>query len=302
MTLFVTTKQHGIALVQVLIISIILAMLGIYISQTVRSQVAVASLMQKSHQVTLAGESVEAELLHMLLTNKHYPNKNSETPLVNKWNFYGKAFAYDVDTQIIIQDMSSLISLNYMNKRLAIRLFEQLGYQGNEVRVFLDALSDWKDKDNLKRLNGAEESYYRSVNIKGPRNAYLQNMDEVPSIKQSNILTKQQWQTFFTLALVSQFNPMNAPEEILKAFINNEQAFAEVIEQRKQGVLSPLSFYQATGIESNDGITFSTGRILKIKIMTKKQNTQFYKSFIVDLRPNAPSRAVTISNVTWNNE
>lgn len=295
-------SQHGIALIQVLIISIILTMLGIYISQTVRSQVATTYLMQQSNQVSLSAENVEAELLHTLLTNKRYVSKSSESNLVKKWNFYGKPFQYDDHTQITIQDMSSLLSLNYLNKRLATRLFEQLGYQGHEVRTFLDSLSDWKDKDELKRLNGAEKDYYQSIGVTGPRNGFLQSIDEVLSIKQSELLTITQWKRYFSLSLVSKFNPMNAPETILKVFINNDEALKEVLELRGQGNLTALNFYQATGIEEDDGISFTTGRILKIKIVTKIQNIQFNKSFIVDLRPNASSRAVTFSNVTWNNE
>lgn len=302
MPYFYVTNQRGIALIQVLIISIILTMLGIYISHTVRSQVAAASLMQDAFHVNLLGENIESELLFTLLTNKRYAGRTSDSILVQNWNFYGQPFSYGESTQITIQDMSSLISLNYMNKRLATRLFEQLGFQGHEVRTFLDSLSDWKDKDDLKRLNGAEDDYYHSINIEGPRNGFLQSMDEVISIKQGDLLTPAQWNKYFSLSLVSKFNPLNAPQEILKAFLNNDEAFDTVLELRKQGQLSSLRFYQATGIEEDDGITFRTGRILKIKIVTKKQNIQFSKSFIVDLRPNAASRAVTFSNVTWNNE
>lgn len=112
----ILNKQKGIALVQVLIISIILTMLGIYIIQTVRMQVGMVRLMQKSFQVNLIAESVEAELLHTLLTNKRYLNKDSENPIVLNWNFYGKPFIYNTDTQIAIQDMTSLLSLNHFQK------------------------------------------------------------------------------------------------------------------------------------------------------------------------------------------
>ena len=59
-------SSRGIALIQVLIISIILTMLGIYINQTVRSQITVVSLMKGSFELKLALENAEAELLHVL--------------------------------------------------------------------------------------------------------------------------------------------------------------------------------------------------------------------------------------------
>ena len=47
-------NTQGIALIQVLIISIILTMLGIYINQTVRSQIGIVSLMKKIIFIELA--------------------------------------------------------------------------------------------------------------------------------------------------------------------------------------------------------------------------------------------------------
>ena len=295
-------KQLGIALVQVLIISIILTMLGIYITQAVKVQIGSTQLMQKSFEATLAGEIAQAELLHVLLTNKRLQNKSSSNSIVQNWNFYGKPFRYDEFTEISIQDLSSLLSVNFTNKTLLSRFFEQLGKKEKETRTFIDALSDWKDIDDLKRLNGAEKDYYQSVGLKIPRNDYLQNISEISNVKQSNILSKRQWDSYFTILLSSKFNPLNSPHEILKAFINNDQALTEVIKQRNNGTLSTYSFYQATGIESDEQTTFYTGRVLKIKIATTKQNSQFSKSFIVDLRPNAPLRALTISNVIWDDE
>ena len=63
-------NSQGIALIQVLIISIILTMLGIYINQTVRSQIGVVSLMKNSFELNIELENSEAELLHALLTQK----------------------------------------------------------------------------------------------------------------------------------------------------------------------------------------------------------------------------------------
>jgi len=293
-------KNKGIALIQVLIISIILTMLGIYINQTVRSQINVVNLMKSSFELNLKLEDAEALLLHALLTNKNYKKVESEIPLVQRWNFYGQPYQFSEDVIVKVQDISSLISLNHMNNKLATELFDLLGYSGHEVRTFLDSLADWKDKDDLKRLNGAERDYYRYLGIVGPRNGYLQSYDEVLNIQQSNILTMAQWQEHFSLALVTSFNPLNAPDLILKAFINNDDAYKEVIKKRQLGSLNELNFYQATGIEGDEFISFSTGRLLAVTIVVQTQNNKLSKHFIVDLRPRSLTRPVTISEITWN--
>lgn len=308
----------GIALIQVLIISIILTMLGIYINQTVRSQVGVVFVMKDAFDLRLELENAEARILHGLLTNKLYPKKESDfsvngangsdIELTKQWNFYSKPFIlpnYGNDNnptsvKITLQDLSGLIGLNIISNTLATHFFEDLGYTGHEVRTFLDSLADWKDKDDLKRLNGAESDYYSKLNQLGPRNSYLQSIDEVLHIKSGNLLTQDQWHRYFTTQIIPDFNPFNAPEPILKAFLKNDSAFESVIELRNEGNLTAFTFFQATAIEQDEYISFATSRYLKVTIEVSRQNNKLSKQFIVNLRPRMSDRPVTISQITWN--
>jgi len=293
-------KSQGIALIQVLIISIILTMLGIYINQTVRSQISTVSLMKNSFELNLQLETAEAELLHTLLTQPRYQKKESDYALVQQWNFYGKPFVLNKNTTVIIQDLSSLLSLNTLNNTLARNLFEQLGHSGHEVRTFLDSLADWKDKDDLKRLNGAESDYYHYIKRSEPRNGNLQTLGEVENIQQGKLLNTAQWQRYFTEVIVSRFNPLNAPNLLLKTFLNNDAAYEEVLKQRKAGALTGHNFYQLTSIDQDESITYGTGRLLKITLLVKGQKNKLSKEFIVELRPRSLSRPIIISQLTWN--
>jgi len=293
-------KVQGIALIQVLIISIILTMLGIYINQTVRAQISIVTMMQSSFELNLQLENAEAEILHTLLTHKSYKKTDSETPLVQRWNFHSQPFFLNQSTQIKFQDLSGLISLNIIDNTLARSLFYELGHDGHEVRTFLDSLADWKDKDDLKRLNGAEDDYYGYLKQSGPRNAYLQTVSEVLSIQQGNLLTNEQWQRFFSKEVVSNFNPLNAPDLLLKAFLANDRAYEEVINLRNAGLLTSYNFYETTSVEQDEYISFGTSRLLKVTIMVNGKNNKLSKQFIVDLRPRTSSRPISISDITWN--
>jgi general secretion pathway protein K len=293
-------NSQGIALIQVLIISIILTMLGIYINQTVRAQIGIVSLMKNSFELNLALENAEAELLHTLLTQKRYKKSDSDNTTVRKWNFYGESFSLNDNTTVTIQDLSGILRLNLLDKTLARNVFDQLGVSDHEVRTFLDSLADWIDKDDLKRLNGAESDYYRSIKQAGPRNAYLQTLSEVDNIKQGDSLSHAQWLRYFTTEIVANFNPFNAPSTILKAFLNDDVAHDEVVDQRDKGTLTELSFYHLTSIEQGEYITFATGRLLKVTLLVKGQNNKLSKEFIVDLRPSSLSRPIVISQLTWN--
>ena len=293
-------KVKGIALIQVLIISIILGMLGIYISQTVRSQVQTASVIKQSQQSIIDIESAEAELLHLLTTESKYRSKSSET-ITGQWNFHGQPFELNDTVTAEIQDISGLLSINHINRRLAANLFYQLGKEDQQVRLFLDSLADWKDKDDLKHLNGAESSYYIKTLGYGPRNSYLQSFAEISHIREGDMLTLSQWQQYFSLALISSFNPLNAPEKLLKAFINDEQASQEVLTLRQNNQLNGVAFFQATGIDEDDFISFIAGRIFKVSLSTKSTDNNMNKSFIVEIRANSIKRPVLMTNITWNN-
>ena len=293
-------NQKGIALIQVLIISIILAMLGIYISQTVRSQVQSTSVMKQSQQAIADLESAEAELLHYLATESRYPSKTSEG-IKSRWNFYGKPFALNEHVNVTIQDVSSLLSINHINRRLAENLFSRLGKENGAVRIFLDSLADWKDKDDLTHLNGAESSYYENTLGYGPRNSYLQSFAEIGHIKQGNLLTRHEWKQYFSLSLGTSFNPLNAPEHLLSAYLDDAQAFQQVIELRENKALNGFSFFQATGIDEDDFISFRTGRVFSITLETAGNENNLNKSMMVEVRANSKKRPILMTNITWNN-
>ncbi|GAA6203361.1 hypothetical protein [Thalassotalea sp. SU-HH00458] len=297
---YTSANQKGMALIQVLIIAIILTMLGIFINQTIGSQIKTAQLIKSNHHLDLLLESTEAELIHALLTQKRYKDRSSLNEWVKSWNFHGEVFHLNDNVSIQMQDLNGLLSLNYMSNSVALRLFSQLGFTESDVRIFLDSLKDWKDEDDLKHLNGAESYYYDKERLPLPRNNFLQSIDEVMNIKGANILTQEQWRKYFSIALVSQFNPLNSSPEIIKAFIDNDRAFTQVMSLRSQQRLNTFSFYQATGIEADNFITFLTGSIINIKITVTRESNQLSKSFQVELRPIANLRPITISNVKWN--
>jgi hypothetical protein len=99
---------------------------------------------------------------------------------------------------------------------------------------------------------------------------------------------------------VSTFNPLNAPDTILQAFIGNNDKFQEVIKLRNNKALNELSFYQSTGIDSDEGVSFIAGPTLKITIIAKSQNNKLSKHFIVNLHPRSLAKPVTILSTTWN--
>jgi general secretion pathway protein K len=301
-------SQKGIALVQVLIISMILISLGIFISQTVRNQISVAQMMKNTFKLRVDITNVEARLLQTLLSNQRYKDKSSLNEIVRSWNFHNEEFTIDKNVTIKIQDLNSLLSLNYTDKFLAYNLLQSLSVNKDDATIFLDSLEDWKDDDDLKRANGAESSYYKPKEMLGPRNGFLQSLSEVEYIRGADILSFEQWSNYTSIELVSAFNPLNAPKTILKALIKDETRVNEVLDLRTKGILTGIEFYRITGIEQDEFLAFATGEKLKVTLKAQinaEQNTnenkqQIIKSFVVTLKARSQLQPVIITDMTWN--
>lgn len=293
-------KQYGMALVQVLIIATVLGMLGIFISQTVRTQVAVVSGIEQSFSLRLELEQAESELFRAMLSHRRYPEKQSANPIAKQWNFYGKPFALNEMIQVRLIDTSALLSLNTSSTAHIRQTLLNAGIAEGEVRVFIDSLQDWKDEDDLKHLNGAESDYYQQIGGGTARNGYLQSLDEVGIIRGGSSIPRDLLEKLFTVRIQSGFNPLNAPEELLRSMLQNELSVEQVIAAREAGELTPLRFFQLTGVDSDENFSLLTGNQIRIEILASDGKNRIQKSQLVRVSSGSLSNPFTITNVAWN--
>lgn len=292
-------RNCGIALVQVLIISVILIMLSVFIGQTLKSQINVARDVQKVHQLRLKLETAEALVFNALLSNFNYQNKKSDNDVARIWNFYFEPFEVD-DITVQIQDVSGLYSLNTFDSNHLKKLFQQLGVAENRINIFIDSLLDWTDKDDSLKPYGAEKEYYQGLSKVGPRNGYLQSVNELQHVRESDILTVEQWNKYFTVEPTPFFNPMNSPEAIIKAIAYDESGANRIIKQRREGNLSRRQFEEMSGIEQEGFVSFANGFKFKVAITASENGIMLQKSFIIELKRRDINNPVTITDLVWN--
>ena len=291
--------QRGIALIQVLIIAMILSILGIYILQSSRDQVAITNSIKIALEQRIEIENAESQILHSLLSEFRVTNLQSENELVKQWNFHNSPFKLG-NVSVQIQDLNGLISLNEVNKSTLEDFFLQYGIDQNLSDQFIASLSDWVDRDNDTQYNGAERAYYEENDLTGPRNGLLQSVAEVFYIKNHDIISEKDWYKYFTVANVSGFNPANSPEKILQSFIKDDTKVAKLLELRNNAVLNGHVFYIETGIDSDEFLSFLTGENLKVTLTAKNQQQKTTKTFTVKLKVRSLTRPVVITNVAWN--
>ncbi len=72
--------------------------------------------------------------------------------------------AGDGEYQVEIEDESGKINLNFVQEPQLRALMDALGIGEPDSDIIVDSIMDWRDPDNLRRTNGAEDDYYQSLN------------------------------------------------------------------------------------------------------------------------------------------
>ncbi len=192
----------------------------------------------------------------------------------------------------VIIDEESKLNLNTATPDMLKRLFSATGVKDKALDTIVDSIIDWRDPDNLKQLNGAEEDYYRS--LQEPYSSKDRNFDTVEELllvkgmtqeilygsseKKSEDLFKGVSQ-FLTVKSTGMININTAPKEVLEAAFGGIQA--DIINAQREQIgcfTSPLTNIRNSVIKSTNFMIVSTGgyknsvnRTIKA-IATKTQN------------------------------
>jgi len=65
--------------------------------------------------------------------------------------------------KVLVASESGKINLNTANMNLLRMMLSGFDLEDEERAVIVDSILDWRDKDQLHRINGAEDDYYRSL-------------------------------------------------------------------------------------------------------------------------------------------
>lgn len=81
---------------------------------------------------------------------------------------------------VSLQDELGRIDLNTAPDELMSGLFASVGQDDDAARALADAVADWRDEDDLVRLNGAEARDYRAAGLAHePKNAPFEAIEEL---------------------------------------------------------------------------------------------------------------------------
>ncbi|GGO80146.1 hypothetical protein GCM10011348_16200 [Marinobacterium nitratireducens] len=228
-------RQRGLALVAVLWVLILLSLLAANLSQGSRSN---GQLTLNLVDATRGKYASEAGMQWALW--------NLQQPEENQWLADGGPQLLefdDIDVWVALQDESGKIDLNAAPVELLTGLFLAAGAAGPQAEALADAILDYRDEDDLRRLNGAEDDDYLAVGREdGAKDARFDKVEELQLVLGvTPALYRQVRSSVTVLNGQAGINPLYAPRLALLSLPGaDEGTVDQYIEQRRRNRLDGL--------------------------------------------------------------
>lgn len=150
------SKQRGLALTLVVWLLLLVSAIAGSFSVTVFTETALARQRVDAAQARLLAEAgVYRAILELLRSDREQAWPVDGTP---------NLFRFGEDrVRVSIRDAAGLVDLNTATPETLRRLLERFGVAGEESDAVIDAWLDWRDPDELRHLNGAEDPEYRAA-------------------------------------------------------------------------------------------------------------------------------------------
>lgn len=153
------SSQQGIALVVVLWLLVLMTVIAASHARIIRTETRLASnQVENSKARSLAEAGVHHAILELLVRDEEqrWPVNGS----INRIRYEGGS------VDIAIRDVRGLVDINSASAELLDTVLAGTGIEETQRKALVDATLDWRDKDSLKHINGAEDDDYRRAGLK----------------------------------------------------------------------------------------------------------------------------------------
>ena len=157
-----SANQRGVALIVVLWIFVFMFVVAFEFSASVREEAtATHRFSDETQGYYLALAGFEKGLYDLLHQQPKVPVQSTEPEPDDLFdgNWREEKFGGGV-YRVRLIDEGGKINLNRVSEENLRRIFTHLGIDGVRRDVLVDSIMDWRDPDNLHRINGAENEYY----------------------------------------------------------------------------------------------------------------------------------------------
>lgn len=245
--------QKGIALMMVIWVLALLMVLAASFSISAKTaSLSAFGFREEAKESFLAEAGVEYGIMKTL-HGYAFP----ESP--EKWKTDGTSYGKEIRGgrfTVCVLDESGKVDINNSPPVILMGLLERAGLLPEDVETIMDSVMDWRDADDLHRLNGAEDDYYGSLPV--PRRAKNADFDSVEELLLVRGMTREilygeggRKGLFGFLTVHSEDGKINvnaAPRQVLTATPGISEDTADlIIEHRKDKDLGMMELKALSG-------------------------------------------------------
>jgi len=184
----VLRKERGIALLLVLWVVALLTIIAVALTGTQRTETALAgNQVDAARFRALAEAAIDYAMLNLMvppITTQGREAQDAPDPNLwapdgspNAWTFGGATL------QVAVYNEASRIDLNQAPRDLLVRLLNAAGVPQDSVDFLADAIIDWRDPDNLRSPDGAEDGDYAAAGLPyGAKNGPFDCVEELQQV------------------------------------------------------------------------------------------------------------------------
>lgn len=152
-------SQRGIALVIVLWLLVLLTVIAASHARAIRTETRLAANQLDAGKArSLAETGVHHAIMELLVRDEALRWRVDGS--VNRLRYI------DGEVAISIRDARGLVDINKVTATVLDSVLAGAGIDADQRQALVGATLDWRDKDNLKQINGAEDDDYRRAGMK----------------------------------------------------------------------------------------------------------------------------------------
>ena len=256
----------------------------------------IANMRDKAQAIAIAQAGITFAQLNLLKVDKE-----------QRWRANGHIYPIrfnHADIRIKIQSESGKIDINKANEKLLAGMMAQTDVDPIEQQSIVNAILDWRDKDDLIRIDGAEKATYEAADLSyHPRNKPFQTTEELRLVLGITAEIFEQLKTMITVySKQTRVDLKTAEKKVLLAVSNlDTETIDSYISERVNSDINQLPtpvFPHFSGKKSNTSAKkiytiiaetqLHNGAKARIQVIMKKNAKNKSQPFIIlDWKPYA---------------
>ena len=276
--------ERGLALVAVLWLLLVLSVIASGTLRNTRTETnLVRNGLETSKVRALADAAVQRAILSLTASELEPGWPRDGTPVV--WYFGGS------EVRISIQDEAGKIDLNQAPPRLLKGLFLAVDLKEGPAAALADAVADFRDANDLRRLNGAEDADYRQAGVqRGAKDAPFERIGELRQVfGMSPALFKRVENSVTVFSGRAEIDPVTAPRTALLAIFDQDPETVDGYLAKRARFLGDSNQSRSALLASSPGAVdlisdAASGRVFRIQAEAlSTKGTRFLRSAVVRL-------------------